>query len=628
MVAAWKGGRQVSAASERDRSRSRSATRGAWGGEYSRSVSGSVPHSVASSEDRSIRASVRQVLPWSNKDAALETRFATMTQRKESGPADMFVELFRDRFKSRASDDKALYEQDIVTLVWKELPFDEFATKRVAFWANQQFDALADDIHAEAERSEFDLGRFHFRDTDAKAEAAANRKAWAAAKRAVAASMDHMGKATGQFNTAKLAMIGLRDEEFFKRLDGNRFLVSFKNGCVDLRDGTVHARTLADPVSYMLDFDYDPAVSTDEIRRFIRQLFEDPESETLFQVHAGYMLSGSTTHKGFYQFAAEKDHGKSIVLNVIANAMGPLASIGKIPVSEFGKSTEFETTIGTVMAKYPPVRLIACDECNEKTTLNEQFLNQITSGLPDITVPCRMKQKGAFACPWHAKVVFATNHELSVSSASTGTIGRLNGPEFPFKFVEEKDWNPSTALPHMRLADAALTDYLLSAAARPEIAVWMVQGAVQFFTSGFPYSSAWAGQAFELRIRGDMYAKWITTYYTPTGVQSDRVSMADMRADFADAHKHIRGNVEAGLQFALATMSSYILKTEWPVAAPVYNQGSFVLAQAAPAAVPVPGFAGLRQRRFGDVPWKIAMIDAIKLTNEQRAACNLVHVVD
>ena len=262
------------------------------------------------------------------------------------------------------------------------------------------------------------------------------------------------------------------------------------------------------------------------------------------------------------------------------------------------------------------MRVIICDECNSKTDLNEQLINQVTSGLANIQVPCRMKGTAASVPSLlHAKLVFATNHELVIDSASTGTMNRLTGPPFPFQFVPPDKYDPDTALPHQRIQDLDLVDRLSSPEARPGIVAWLVEGAIEFFRDGFPRSSAWESQAFELRTRGDMFAQWITQTYTPTGMPHDRVALSDMRSAFADSHKHFKGDIESGLTAALATMTTFVVPAEWPVHAPVYNPGPF---SPPPSSVPMHGYTGLRIRAYGDRDWKTAMQMAVAVAEERR----------
>lgn len=608
LVPAWDRGRPASASRSvgRSHSRSRSTTRDGtdWGGDAQSSVGDMTNDSTPQH---------RKLLPWNNADADLEARFEQWTTTKEAGPASAFVTQWCHTFKTRQSFDKEVWEYSGETTTWKAIPFDEFAISRVGAWCSRELGRLRDDVYNAKRRGK----QVDDQNDDADKINAATQKAWAAAERAVAVTIDHMGKHSGVTNTAKFAVIKLRDESFFAQLDSHREVVSFKNGCLFLNSGRLCERDETCSFSYALDYNYDPSVSTANIERFIHQLFDDEDSEALMKVHAGYMFTGETTHKAFYQFAADKDHGKSVLLKVLANAMGALVSDGVVPIAEFSRDTQFETTINDEASKFPPKRLFICDECNKKTVLNEQFINGITSGLTDIKVPCRVKQKAASTpVMWHAKVVLATNHELSVSSSSTGTLGRLTGPRFPFKFIEPSLWNPETAMPEMRKADPELVKYLMSPEARPEIAAWMAQGARTFYATGFPRSSAWETQAFELRTRGDEFARWITETYTPTGTLTDRIATADMRTEFTNSHKHVKDDVTAGLEAALATMSVFITKTEWAVHSPVYNPGPF---SPAPVMLAVPGYTGLRQRRFGDASWRESMLIAIDTANAVRA---------
>jgi predicted exporter len=101
--------------------------------------------------------------------------------------------------------------------------------------------------------------------------------------------------------------------------------------------------------------------------------------------------------------------------------------------------------------------------------------------------------------------------------------------------------------------------------------------------------------------------------YTPTGVATDRVSLADMRTAYTEAHKHYRGDANARLTAALLTMVAFVKKASWAESAPMYNPSPFTV----PVELAVSGYTGIRLKRVGDLEWKLAMELAVTCAREE-----------
>jgi putative DNA primase/helicase len=419
-------------------------------------------------------------------------------------------------------------------------------------------------------------------------------------------------------NVAEIAVNLLRDSAFFSRLDARKDILSFPNGVVELRTGVIRPRVMEDCLSYVMPYEYDPLADTSRMEQFVHSIFEDAESETAMRVHAGYMTTGETTSKVFYQFTSPPHAGKSNLLKVFSNALARYASMSDAPIAEFLCTSQFETSIAALLSRQPPLRVLISDEAHAESVLNEELVNLVSSGLPDITVPLRCKHLAAkVQAGWRAKLIFSSNHVFRLPSGALGTAARIVGPPLRFQFVEHYD--PETALPLTRPRDNAMTGFMTSDAARPGVIRWMIEGARLYYAAGLRTSVLWDAQQRMMQWKGDVFAEWLSETYFPTGSIADKVPYAMIRQEFCATHKTAR-HPDAMIKSSLAGMSSYITSMEWEEVAP----GAFFVA--VPGAIGVfprarsVGYGGLRLRRLGDLLWADSVPIAMEIAAEARRA--------
>jgi phage/plasmid-associated DNA primase len=419
-------------------------------------------------------------------------------------------------------------------------------------------------------------------------------------------------------NVAEVTSNLLRDSTFFVRLDARRDILSFPNGVVELRSGLLRPRVIDDCLSYVLPYDYDANADMSKMEEFVHSIFEDSEAEAAMQVHAGYMSTGETTNKVFYQFTSPPHAGKSNLLKVISNTLGLYASMADVPIAEFLSTSQFETSIAAVISRQPPLRVLISDEAHAESVLNEELINSISSGLDNITVALRCKHQTAKVhVGWRAKLVFSSNHVFRLPSGAVGTAVRLVGPPLKLQFVE--DYDPTTALPHFRPRNVDRTNFMTSDAARPGVVRWLIEGARMYYLTGLRSSPAWDAQRLTMQWKGDVFADWLSEAYFPTGSSNDRVSLAVLKAEFYASHKQAR-HIESLVRTSLSGMAAYINLMEWEEGAP----GAFFVA--VPGVVGtfprarVVGYGGLRLRRLGDISWTDSVPIAIMIAAEARRA--------
>lgn len=559
----------------------------AWGGSASSSVfNGSALHSL---------------LPSDNSDALLEEKFRIYTSAQEVGPARSFAASHADTCKpeygSKGVKPERVWVFDDDMVMWKPVDF--------AIWALNVQSVFVDDLNMITNRI-FERMR-HWHGFDGK-EADFYYKAWKSVNGQAMRALTMMNKVATYTNIATAAATLLRDDVFLTRLDAARHLVSFRNGVYDALTNEFRPRVREDNLAYALPYDYDEEAEQSDIRMLVSSMLEDADAEECFQVQMGYCFTGATTEKMFLQLHADPHSGKTSLLEVLVAAMGAYASYTKVPIHEISSATSFEDAIALACEQHPPPRMIAFDETGQNMKLNEQFINQASSGSSNIKLSLRMKHAVCVQVPvFHAKVVVSSNHVLTVPSSSSGTVQRIRGVPFKNYFPPVLPVGPLAPL-NARARNPDLIRRLTSDEGRAGVAAYLLQGAHRFYRLGVPYSSKWEAQAFRLRTDGDPWLKWIAEYYTPTGVQSDRVKLINLSDEYKK-HKGSRGGTEEGISCALASLSDFVFECNWDEQAQ-YGSGS----------VMVKGFAGLRPRLAGDPPFADAIASAKQVLLEMRDA--------
>ena len=593
----WTKKGSISRSTSRSRSASGSRSRSDWGGE---AASRDGPSGFLPVAEPVFDGSLHKLLPADNQYHDLEIAYVTFTQQTEMGPATAYAGSFgatvKPEFvastKSSATRPLRVWTFDESSVLWSYVDFATWAAS-VGDVCQKEITSIVNRIHA---RAQFWAGLSH---GGCEGDEADNKyKAWKACH--AVALRAYKGLSWIVINhIAEAAAVKLRDDAFFQTLDVARDAVSFRNGVVDLRTGGMRARTQADRLTYVLPYDYDSSADQTDIRTFIHKLFEDEEAELAFHAYLGYMLTGQTEMKMFMQFSSRPHAGKSTLLYVLSIAMGKYCSYGEVPLEELSASAGFEGTILSILMQRPPVRLLAFDETHEGVQLNESVVNQMTSGLSDISLTLRSKhQSGIRVERFCSKLVVSSNHVLNIPSSSSGTAARVRGAPFRFEFVPAATYDPDSSPSHVRPADEALISRLRSQDGRAGVAAYLVQGAISYYFRRIPPSIAWDSKTFDLRCDGDAYVKWIARNFTPTGNPTDRLPLIRLIDGYVAGNKYAR-NVEDGIRSALQSMSSFVTFIEWEEPAPFYN------TSAPPAGHPaqrVVGISGLTTRMVSHPP--------------------------
>lgn len=546
--------------------------------------------------------------------AWLWEKYRAYTIELEVTPARRYAEKHTTLQKTASpSDGKRLTHvwcYDSKTTMWKPVQFDMWILEYVQSECADEISMMVDTLADLLRRSE-ELGLD--KETIAKW-----KKVLGKAKSAQLA----MGKVSGATNVANAAAILLRDDLFFEMLDANRFLLSFKNGVIDLSkaDIEVRARTAADMLSYCLPYDYAVDADTSDIETFVESLMSTSAARHVLQLHVGYWATGLTTEKRFYQLSTPPNYGKTTFLEIVSRALGDyVVPPGMVPVSELMKKSHgegFEDSLAKALMKYPRPRVIFFDETDGRE-LNETIINAASSGYDNIRLALRKKHTSAeLVVALHGKFVFAGNQVLKIPATASGTAFRNTAPPFDTCFIDADVYDEALALSNVKPKDIALCGRLLSDDGRAGVIKWIVAGAMGYISGGrsIPSNPAWDGKRLELLVQGDPFVKHISETYTLTGSRVDRVIFQRAMDDFSHRHKNVR-YVDVGLAAAFDALRGILEAVEWEVPEPYYGSGQ--PPEGHPSTL-VRGYSGLRVRRGGDPSYADCIIAARARFIEER----------
>lgn len=274
--------------------------------------------------------------------------------------------------------------------------------------------------------------------------------------------IESLGSASRIQNAEKLlrCQVDVRIDEFDKGI----YLFNLPNGTLNLNTGQIGSHNSEDRITHLAGIDYDPSAKCDRFKKFIHEIsLGDPELIRLFQVMAGYCLSGDVREQIFFLFIGTGGNGKSVLVEVLAELLGSYACTAAPGLLVEKRHDEHPTEIYDLKGR----RLIICSETNDGSKFNADKLKKLTG---DGTLKARPMRGDFVEFPMYGKIVLLTNNLPRITGRDRGIWRRI----FPISFdaIFEGDRK-----------DKHLKDKLLKEL--PGILNWAVEGFKLFLQEGF-----------------------------------------------------------------------------------------------------------------------------------------------
>lgn len=298
------------------------------------------------------------------------------------------------------------------------------------------------------------------------------------------------------------AMIGLAESEPGipirpDELDCDPWLLTVKNGTLDLRTGKLGPHRREDLITKRAPVTFDPDASCIRWTAFLESIFAGDADLIRFVKRAlGYSLSGSTRERVLFILHGVGRNGKGTMLEVVRAILGP----------DYSSDTPTDTLlvkrdsgIPNDIAKLRGARFVTASEVDEGRRLAEATVKKLTGG--DM-VSARFMRGEFFDFMPAFKLWLGTNHKPDIRGTDRAIWDRLRTIPFGVRFVKPDEEPDAPVELH---ADPLLREKLLEEA--PGILAWMVQGCLEWQRDGLGYpkavKDATAGYRAEMDILGN-----------------------------------------------------------------------------------------------------------------------------
>ena len=185
-------------------------------------------------------------------------------------------------------------------------------------------------------------------------------------------------KISAMLNTVKSAVPVTPNE-----LDTNHWLLNFNNGVVDLRTGKMSEHDPNYYITRLIPVDYNPKAECKVFRKFLEDVFPNPQIRRYVHLAAGYSATGSQVEKAIFIAIGSGDNGKSKFLHdALEYALGDIDTDGYALTSEATILVNQWNArdASPDLAKLRGARLTIVDEIEKGVALNEARLKKLTGG--------------------------------------------------------------------------------------------------------------------------------------------------------------------------------------------------------------------------------------------------------
>ena len=242
-----------------------------------------------------------------------------------------------------------------------------------------------------------------------------------------------LGKTADKKNMMIEAKDRFYDKDFLNNLDKDPWLMCFKNGVWDFKNGVFRDGKPEDYISMTTGIEYiknDPiedAESIKEVKKFMKELFPIPELEKYMWEHLASALIGTSSNQTFNNYIGEGSNGKSVLTSLMGMILGSYK--GDLPHTAI---TQQRTKVGGLSPEIVALkgkRYVVMQEPSKGDSINEGIMKQFTSGVEPIIARAPYMVESLEFVP-QFKLVVCANQFLKINSNDHGTWRRIRVPRF------------------------------------------------------------------------------------------------------------------------------------------------------------------------------------------------------
>jgi P4 family phage/plasmid primase-like protien len=171
------------------------------------------------------------------------------------------------------------------------------------------------------------------------------------------------------------------DRDFSKKLNGNPYLICFKNGVYDLRTFKFRQGYPTDYLSLCTQYNYKMRSEYDLdimiVEQHLQKIFPDRTLYEYFIDYAASLLRGGNFNKTFLIMTGSGDNGKSILIDLLKKALGDYARTFPTSLIVGGRRTQ-SSAATPELDKLEGVRYFIAQEPEPDDTINTGVVKELT----------------------------------------------------------------------------------------------------------------------------------------------------------------------------------------------------------------------------------------------------------
>jgi putative DNA primase/helicase len=370
-----------------------------------------------------------------------------------------------------------------------------------------------------------------------------------------------LNEGTNLANVLRFLKPLLNDQDFMKIKDIHPYLLSVKNGVIDLKTGELRKCVPDDNMTKSIDVAYDIHSSSDDFDNFVKQITSDEQSEDIDLYNyvkwmIGYSMQGSPIKKTFFiLYGSQGYNGKSMLLNIIKEVLGFYAVTMDKSVIINGPQKSGGSH-STEIIQLENSRFGMLTETSEDAVINDSQV-KILTGITDKLSAREIYGKQREFSPTFVPII-SSNHKMKINLKDKAMYERCILIPFRLSFME----NPTPGVPYERQGDPFLVDKFKNN--KEGILKWLVECSIYYHSNqNLPVPDTIIKAKMEYRKEMDDYADFIDRYLMKSETMRDFVLISDVVTRYKEFAKdsnipYDRRKAEKMLLDSLGTSNSKI----------------------------------------------------------------------
>lgn len=324
----------------------------------------------------------------------------------------------------------------------------------------------------------------------------------------------------------------VNDFDFIKIKDIHPYLLSCKNGVVDLKTGVLRDCVPEDNMTKSIDVAYDEHSRTDDFDNFVKQITSDEtgEDKDLYNYvrwMIGYSLQGNPIKKTFFiLYGALGYNGKSMLLNIIKEVLGFYAvTMDKSVI--INTPSKSGGSHSTEIIQLENSRFGLLTETSEDAVINDSQV-KILTGITDKLSAREIYGKQREFSPTFVPII-SSNHKMKINLKDKAMYERCILIPFRLSFMEKPD--PTKTFE--KQGDPFLAEKFKNN--KEGILKWLIECSLYYHANvSLEVPETIMKAKREYRKEMDDYADFIDRYIIQTGVTRDFVILSDVITTYKD----------------------------------------------------------------------------------------------